>query len=346
MKKKILNVLKFVGFLSLGLGIIGWVWYNLSPAQKEKTIYDLTHANYFWIALSITLGVLSHVSRALRWRLIFEPMGYAPRRVNLFFSVMSMYFFNMLVTRLGEAARCAVLQQYEKIPFEKSFGTVVAERAVDFLMLLILLGLTVVLQLDYINEMWDGLIHADSGGGPKKEPSFFMKNLKFFILGFIALVVAVLYLLRKHPFFGKIFNKVKTMGRGFWQGIIAVGKIKKRGQFLAHTLFIWAMYYSMTYVAFFALPATSHMSWLAPLSVLIFGSFAIMFIPNGTGAFQLITQAILSIAAFGSLDRGTAFSLGNLIWIAQTALILIVGGLCVALMPVYNRKKNEQPELH
>lgn len=342
MKKKILNVLKFLGFLSIGVLIILWVWYKMSDSDKEKVIHSMTNANYFWIVLSIFLGTLSHVSRALRWRLIFEPIGYKPSRKNLFFSVMSMYFGNMLITRLGEVARCAVLQKYEKIPFEKSFGTVVAERAVDLIMLAIMLGLTILLQLDYIGEMWDSLLNIGSGNesaNNKKEPSFLMKNLKWIILGAIGIVVLILYLLRKHPFFGKIFLKVKTMAKGFWQGIASVFKVKRPMEFIFHTLFIWLMYYLMTYVTFFALPETSNMSLLAPLSVLIFGSFAVMFVPNGTGAFQLIVTAILSIEAFGNIDKGVAFSLGTIIWGGQTLLILLIGGASVALLPVFNRNK-------
>lgn len=341
MKKKLLNVLKFLGFLSIGVAIIFWFWYKMTEEQKQTFIHDITHANYFWLVLSICLGITSHISRALRWRLIFEPIGYNPSRKNLFLAVMSMYFGNMLAPRLGEVARCTVLQKYEKVPFEKTFGTVVAERAVDFIGLIVLLSLTVLLQLDYIGEMWDGLMNigAEDTGKPLQEPSFFVKNLKWIIIGTIGFAVLLVYLLRKKPFFNKIFVKIKTMAKGFWQGLASVAKVKKPVAFIAHTVFIWLMYYLMTYVAFFALEETSHMSWLAPLSVLIFGSFAIMFVPNGTGAFQIIVAAILGIQAFGYLPKETGLSLGTIIWAGQTILILLVGGASVALLPVLNKDK-------
>jgi len=340
LKKKIKDVLKIVLFFSIGIAIIVWVWFNMKESDKQDFWSALQRANYFWLILAIVLGSLAHLSRAWRWRLIIEPFGYTPKKSNLFFAVMNMYFFNMLVPRLGEITRCASLQQYEKIPFEKTFGTVVVERVIDLLMLILLFGVTSILQLDSIGEIFDSIFRGkEAPDGPVQEPSFFMKNLKLFILGFVVLVAGALFLLRRHPFFGKIFQKMKMMGKGFLEGLRSITKVKSLPEFFAHTGFIWLMYFLMTYVCFFALPETSHVGLLTPLSVLVFGSVAIMFTPNGMGAFPIVVATILQLKDMGGVEYGTGYALGWIIWAGQTVLILLLGLISLILQPIVNKQK-------
>lgn len=341
MKKKILSVFKVLLFISLGIAVIAWFWHNLADSDKQKFWTSIEQANYFWLAFSIVLGAFSHFSRALRWRLIIYPFGYTPRVPNLFFAVMNMYFANMAVPRLGEITRCAILQQYEKIPFEKTFGTVVAERVIDLLMLLLFFGLTFLLIADYMDPILQNFQHLRSAEGldvPKQNPSFLKKNLKWIILGAGAMGFGLLFLLRNHPFFGKFFLKIQRLLRGFWQGLKSIVQVKNPLEFSFHTLFIWAMYFLMTYVCFYSLPETSNLPWLAGLSVLVFGSLAITVVPGGIGVFPVIVAAVLNIPVFGNIDPGTGLALGWIIWASQTLLILLLGIISFVLLPVYNRK--------
>lgn len=341
MKKKILSVLKVLLFISLGIAVIAWFWHNMADSDKQRFWTSIEQANYFWLAFSIVLGAFSHFSRALRWRLIIYPFGYTPRVPNLFFAVMNMYFANMAVPRLGEITRCAILQQYEKIPFEKTFGTVVAERVMDLLMLLLFFGLTFLLMADYMYPILQNFQHLRSAEGlddPKQDPSFLKKNLKWMILGAGAVGFGLLFLLRRHPFFGKFFLKIQGLLRGFWQGLKSIVQVKNPLEFSFHTLFIWAMYFFMTYVCFYSLPETSNLPWLAGLSVLVFGSLAITVVPGGIGVFPVIVAAVLNIPVFGNIDPGTGLALGWIIWASQTLLILLLGIISFVLLPVYNRK--------
>lgn len=341
MNKKILSVLKVLLFISLGIAVIGWFWHNLTESDKQKFWNSIEQANYFWLGFSIILGAMSHLSRALRWRLIIHPFGYSPRVPNLFFAVMNMYFANMAVPRLGEITRCAILQQYEKIPFEKTFGTVVAERVMDLLMLLLFFLLTFLLMADYIEPILQNFHYLQSSEGletPKQKPSFFKKNLKWLILCLGATVFGILFLLRNHPILGKFFFKLQNLIRGFWDGLKSVIQVKNPIEFSLHTLFIWLMYYFMTYVCFYSLPETSSLPWLAGLSVLVFGSLAITIVPGGIGVFPVIVAAVLNIPIFGNIDPGIGLALGWIIWASQTLLILILGIISFVLLPVYNRK--------
>ncbi|MCX7743269.1 MAG: flippase-like domain-containing protein [Flavobacteriales bacterium] len=340
MKKKVISVLKILLFISLGLAVIVWFWHNMAENDKQKFWTSIEQANYFWLVFSILLGALSHFSRALRWRLIIYPFGYTPRVPNLFFAVMNMYFANMAVPRLGEITRCAILQQYEKIPFEKTFGTVVAERVMDLLMLLLFFGFTFLLMADYIDPILQNFHNLRSAEGldvSKQEPSFLTKNLKWIILGLGAAIFGLLFLLRNHPYFGKFFLKIQGLLRGFWEGLKSIIRVKNPIEFSFHTLFIWAMYFFMTYVCFYSLPATSNLSWLAGLTVLVFGSLAITIVPGGIGVFPVIVAAVLNIPVFGNIDPGTGLALGWIIWASQTLLILILGIISFVLLPVYNR---------
>lgn len=334
MKKRIIQVLKVLLFVTVGLGIAYIFWINLNPEDKEACLNSLRGANYFWISSTLIFGTLAHISRAMRWKLIIEPFGYKPRTSNLFFAVMTMYFVNMAVTRLGEFTRCIVLQRYEKIPFEKSFGTVVAERAVDMVMLAIMISITALLQMENL-ELIQENFQKEWGNPATEDPGFLRKNLKWIVLATLALMAFGLFLFRKHPVISKFYQKGITLAKGFWEGLRSITKVKRPWEFIAHTLFIWVMYFLMTYLCFFALAETSTYNLIIPLTVLVFGSIAITVVPGGIGVFPVITTVILQL--YG-IDRGVGYALGWIIWFAQTLLVLLLGILSVILLPVFNRK--------
>lgn len=337
-RKNILRVLRFLLFIGIGLGVVWIFWSSMSDEDKEICIQSLRDANYLWIGAAIVLGALSHISRALRWRLIIEPFGYKPRVPNLFFAVMVMYFINMAVTRLGEISRCVVLQRYEKIPFEKSFGTVVAERAVDLLCLLLLFGVTAIFQAGNLQVIFDDFIaEVNKEGLAGEEPGFFMKNLKWFVLGFFVSMFLLFYFLRKHPFFGKIYRKAIDLLKGFLAGLRSVTKVRRPWEFIFHTVFIWTMYFLMTYVCFFCLPETSTYNLLVPLTVLVFGSVAIAALPGGIGAYPIFVAVIFRLY---DVSYGTGYALGWIIWASQVMLVLLLGIISVVLLPLYNNRRD------
>jgi glycosyltransferase 2 family protein len=341
LSKRLKEIFKIVLFLCLGIGVVLIFWAQLCREEKEQFWSSLGKANYWWIGLTILLGTLSHLSRAIRWRLIIEPFGYKPRRANLFFAVMNMYFANMAVPRLGEITRCAILQKYEKIPFEKTFGTVVAERAIDLLILLSLFAVVAWFSISNVESILTS--YSNSGSACRnpaaEDPGFLMKNFKLIIAGLAALAGLALYLYRRHPVAGKIYRKLASILLGFWEGLKSVVRVKRPAHFLFHTFFIWTMYFLMTYVCFFCLPETASLSPFTALVTLVFGSVAIVVVPGGIGVFPVVVSAILQIDAFGGIDPGTGLALGWITWSAQTILVLLLGVVSMILLPIFNPEK-------
>ncbi len=281
------------------------------------------------------LGIISHLSRAIRWGILLKPMGYTPRVLNSFFAIMVGYLANMAFPRLGEVSRCAVMTKYEKIPLEKAFGTVMAERVID---LVILLSLTVFTITSQINLL----------GGFLKDEILIPLTTKFagnqtdkiIYLGITTLLVmGIIYFIKKR--INKIYAKLKSLLSGFGEGFKTIFKIKNKGLFIFHSILIWVLYFFMLYVCFLTLPQTSSVSLGGVLSCFIFGSFGIIAVQGGIGAYPAIltkTLLLYSVAApFG-------FALGWIAWTAQTVMILILGVVSIILLPVLNKNslKNEE----
>jgi uncharacterized protein (TIRG00374 family) len=339
-KKNIIAIFKVLLFACVGMGIIAWFWLNLEEKDKAQFWESLNKADYFWLFISILAGALSHVSRAFRWRLIIQPFGFVPKVYNLFFAVMNMYFANMAVPRLGEITRCAILHQYEKIPFEKSFGTVVAERAVDMLVLLLIFGFAGIIFLDHFETIWNGLMalkQTKANVETIDSTNIFRDNLKYMIISLFILVFLIVFIFRKRPAFEKVFLKIQSVLRGFWEGLKSVVQIRQKVEFAFHSIFIFLMYYVMTYVCFFSLEETANVGWQGGLAVLVFGSVATILVPGGIGLFPVIVAAVLNIPLFGNIDPGIGLALGWIIWAAQTLLILILGIISFILLPVMNK---------
>ena len=125
-------------------------WYTFSKLPVKQFIPYFENANYYWISIGVFLGVLSHLSRAYRWRFMLEPMGFKPKLANNIMAVFIAYLANFGIPRSGEVLRAAVLTNYEDVPFEKGFGTIVAERFADLAMISGIVLITLFLEFDFI----------------------------------------------------------------------------------------------------------------------------------------------------------------------------------------------------
>ncbi len=339
-KKRILEALKIFLFISVGIGIIFWFWRGLEESDKARFWESIQQANYFWLLLSLLIGALSHYSRALRWGILLETTGHHPKKYNLFFAVMNMYFFNMAVPRLGEVTRCVSLQSYEKVPFEKSFGTVISERAVDVLILGLFFGLAFLLNLNEAVEVWNSILGMITNNANAEESSFWQANLKYILVGGAILIFAFLYLLRNNPFVAKVYLKIVKLLNGLWDGMKSVFYVKKPFAFAFHSLFIWFLYYLMTYVCFLSIPETAALGLNVGLLVFCFGSIAIALVPGGIGIYPVFVSIVLASPALGGIDKGVGLALGWIIWTAQTIMILFLGIITLILQPIVNRNRN------
>ncbi|MBP9152738.1 MAG: flippase-like domain-containing protein [Flavobacteriales bacterium] len=317
--------------LIIGVYVIWYQFSQLSNDQLTQIKTSFANADYFWVVMSVSFGVLSHVSRAYRWNFALEPLGYKNRFINNFFGVMIGYVANIILPRFGEVWRCVMVSRYEKAPFEKLFGTVVAERVADMLVLMLIVASVVVLQLAQLKEAISGLLNE-----------FLEKNsitelvIKLGLVAIFLLATSIIgwRILMKSQ--NKIISKIRGLVVGMLEGITSILRMKKKWAFLAHTLFIWALYLGMFYVPFLALPETSSAPISAVLASFVMASFSIILVQGGIGVYPVAVAQTLVLYGIG-YEAG--FAMGWIIWVAQTAMIIIFGVLSLVLMPMLNKKR-------
>jgi uncharacterized protein (TIRG00374 family) len=337
MNKKFLGLLQYLLFLGLGIFLL---WLTLRKANWEDIKNDLLNANFIFLLPATIMLLMSHLSRAVRWKILIEPLGFKPTLLNTFFAVMVGYWANLAVPRLGEVLKCTILGRYEKVPADKLVGTIVAERAFDVASLIVVLTLTIILQYDIIGSYAGtqlGKIFQNSSGN--------VSFVKIFItIGIIGAIAGIIYFVLKKLAHISVIQKTKLLLTGIWQGLTSVRFIKNKGWFFFHTVLIWVLYLLSTYMGFFAMRDMGQYGIQVALSALSFGSIGMIVpSPGGIGSYQYAVQQVLLLYGI-SEEKG--LSLGMLIWFAQTGILIIFGTISFILLPVFNKSKNEKSRLH
>ena len=309
------KILKTILPLLLGGGL---VWYLFTVIPPQKLLEYFENANYWWVCLGLFFGILSHISRAYRWKFMLEPIGYQPKFYNSVLAVLVGYFVNLAIPRAGEISRATVMVNYEKIPFEKGFGTIVAERIADLIMMFIIIGITLFFQFDYIIDL------VSKNFNPLK--------IGIIIIGLIFSVIVFSLFVKKAK--KGFLLKIKTFILSLVEGVSSILKMKKKWAFIFHTVFIWVMYVAMFWAT---IPAISGLE--VPIGGIlvgfIAGGFSIAATNGGVGLYPLAVASAFEL--FGVLkEPATAF--GSVMWAAQTAMIIIFGGLAFLLLPIVNKK--------
>jgi len=300
---------------------------------SEKVINDFKTVNYFWIIIVMIAFMLSNLSRALRWNMLIHPLGYPVKLFNTFWATMAGYFANMALPRMGEVVKPGLVSRYEKVPLETLMGTIVVDRILDVIMLLGLIGLTFLLELDRIWEFVSS--SAVPGGGGITS---LLTNKWVLLTGVLGVVVLIaLLVFRKKLVETALFKKLKTILLGFWEGILSIRKLENPILFIFHTLFIWLMYYLMTYLCFFAFAPTANLPLLAGLTVFVFGGLGMVIpAPGGMGSYQyLVTQALI---LYG-VDGDNAFSFSMIIFVTVSFCNIFFGIISLILLPIYNKSR-------
>ncbi len=323
-------------FLGIGIFFI-WIFLrNLTAEQKQEILNSMGNANYWWIALAIPLGILSHFLRAIRWKMLIETMGYKPRKSNMFFAVMIGYFANLALPRLGEVSRCSILTKYENVPFQKSFGTVITERALDMMIFLFLFFLNLALQAERLSGYIDEKIYK-----PLQDKLHLNVDLSgaFAILTISIIVIfGIIFLVfRKQITTNSIYLKIKNIISGFVEGMKSLIKVRNIWLFGFYTFSIWALYMLMAYIVFFSIPESSRLGLDAGLAVLVFGSIGMMVVQGGIGIYPAIVAETLVLYGVASAQ---GYALGWLIWTSQNITIVLVGIISLILLPILNNSKN------
>jgi len=321
LKKQIGKWLTILIPLLIGITIIYYQYTTLTSGEIQKIKISFEKANYYYILLSLAIACIGYWSRAYRWKFALNHLGYHTKFSNNFFTVCVSYLVNLTVPRSGEITRAALLKKYENVPFDKAFGTIVAERIVDLLIFLLFVFIGFVSQFDKIYQFL------------LSENVSFQSLIITAIVGVILFFVFILIWIYAE---WQIILKLKKKLSGLVEGITTVYKMKDKWNYIFHSFFIWFSYLMMFYVAIFALPETSEINFDIVIMGFIFGSLAVGFSNGGLGAYPFSIALIFSLYGI-TKDVGTAF--GWLVWTSQTILAILLGLISYVLLPVLNRNK-------
>ncbi len=333
-RKRIFTILQFLLFLGLGLFLVWWMLRGITKEQWLILKASLRQLKFWLLVPILSLMFLSHYLRALRWKMLMEPMGYRPSNFNVFNAVMIGYLANMAFPRLGEVLKCTILARYEKVAPDKLIGTIVAERAVDIICLLITFAITFLLELGKIGEYGKQQLQENFAG----ELAFLQGTRLYVTIGIILVAVLLFYLLFRWLKQSSIVKKIKNFGQGILAGLFSIRKVKNRGLFIFHSVMIWVLYLVCTRLGFYAISETEYLGFKEALTVLSYGSLGMIATPGGLGAYHFIVQQTLEL--YG-LQQIYAIGTSWILWAAQTAVILLGGLCCFLLLPFINRKQVE-----
>ena len=321
MSHNIKKILKTILPIALGIFLV-WYWYtSTAPADREKILYYIKEADLFWISLSLLIGLLGHISRAIRWNYLLEPLGYKPKLINNILMIFMAYLANLGIPRTGEILRATALTTYEGVPFEKGFGTIVTERVVDVFMLLVIVTITLLLQTDIIIDFF--------------QQRGFNLNAIFLLLGagILAFFIFIVFIKKSNS---EIALRIKSFTKGLMAGVFSIFKMKRKWAFVFHTLFIWACYIAMMWVIKFTVPETSDLSISEVMVAFVFGAFAMATTNAGVGLFPILVSKALALFGISAVS-GDAF--GWIMWIAQTLMNVVFGAISFLLLPLLNRNR-------
>ena len=326
MKQKFVKLLKFLVFLGIGL-LLFWLIYRDQDINRIKSILT-NKVNYLWVWLSLFFGLLSHISRTMRWILMIEPLGKRPRMLNTFLAVMVGYLMNMVIPRMGEISRCGVLARYEKLSFTQLVGTVVTERIIDILMLLLLTVIVIVTQFGKILQFLEN--NPEIMG---KINSFAFSPAAMMI---IVVLVLLIWFFRKRLLKSAALAKIKEFLIKFGEGLRTIKNMKQKKAFILHSVFIWLMYYLMLYVVFFSFDFTSHLSAIAGLTTFVLASYGMVApVQGGIGAWHFMVIQALFVYGIDKQD-GVVFAF--LAHSTMTGMLIVMGLISLLVLPFTNRK--------
>ena len=317
-----LRPLKYILFLLISTVLM---YLAFKDQNLPEIVAKLSSIEYKWLIISILFGALAFVSRGLRWIYLINALGYQASRKNSINSVAVGYLTNILIPRAGEISRCTSLQQVEKIPFDKLFGTIILERVIDLAILIILILAVFLYKFKEINEFFNE-VFGESSGNIFTNP----------ILLFLIASLLIIFVLRKHIKKLSFYEKIINILIGLKDGFSSLKKIKNKTPFILHTIFIWAMYVLMTYVCFFAINETKDLNLFDGIYITVIGGLG-MVVPSqgGIGSYHLAVK--LGLVGIG-IGVQSALLFAFAVHTAQT-LMAIVFGIISSLL-LLSHKKN------
>lgn len=336
-QKNLRSVMQFVILLSIGLLLV-WLSLKQVAPEKDNIIKAFKNADYFWVVLSMLIAWFSHFLRAYRWNDLLKPAGHQTKLFNSVSHVFIGYLTNYGIPRMGEISRCTSAAKYDKVPFEIGFGTVITERIVDFILFLIIFVITLSLQFTELIGLANELVFDKLRD---KFSNLTDSTAKLTIVLLSTVVLLVGFLLVRKKLASMLKGKFGGMVKGMAEGIGSIRKLENPVRFVVLSILIWASYFYSLYVCFFALPGTSHLTQGQGLTLLLFGTFGVIFSPGGLGAYPLILFGILYNTYH--VDEVSSFALPWLAWTSQFILVLAFGLISLISLPLYNSTKHVSP---
>ena len=319
MKNHLSKWLSIIIPIALGLGIIAYQYNKFTEAQISEIEGYFKNANYYYVILAVFIGFVGNAIRAYRWKYMLNHLGYESSFANNFMAVNIGYLLNLTVPKSGEISRAVIVKKYNKIPFDKGFGTIVAERIIDMFFLLLFMLLAVVLQFKIVKE-------------------FILDKMPLHLIAIVLLagtLCFIAFILVYNYSKLKIVTLFKEKISGLKEGLLSVVHMEKKWRYFFQTILIWGSYILTYYVATKAIPETSILTIGAIITSFVVGSIAIAFTNSGFGAYPFLTSKVLLFYAIAE-PIGTAF--GWIIWTSQMLLVLILGLLSFLFLPILNRK--------
>ena len=330
MNKILFSVIKYLLILSIG-GVLLWLAFR--GVRLRDTIEEIRGANFFWIFLSVLVSLVAFFSRSLRWNMLIEPLGYHPRPMNTSAALMIGYLANLAVPRLGEVTRCGTLSRTEKVPFEALLGTVIIERIIDVICLLLLIAGVAIVESERLGSFLFTNIF-----NPATAKFRAAVNSPLAITLLASVVILLIVFLARRKFSGGILKKIGGLLRGVMNGVDTVRRLKNPFGFIFHTVLIWAMYFLMSYTCFFSLQATTSLGLSAGMFVLVVGGIGMSApVQGGIGAYHLLVSQGLILYGIAQ-DHGLAFA--TLMHTSQTLVVIFFGGL--AFLYLFLKKRNAE----
>ena len=336
-KKTLFKILKYIASLGFAFGILFFLFKNQDPVQL---LAEIKKVDSKWVVLSMIFGVWAYVSRGLRWIVLIDALGYKSSKLNSIAAVSVGYFTNIFIPRAGEISRCTALNQVEKIPVDKLFGTILIERVIDFIFLFLLIFLTILLKFNDIFNFYTTLqTHQTENAG---------NNKIFILLGIGAFGVITFLFLRKWLKKSKFYEKVLAFIDGLKEGFKSIKNMKRKSAFWAHTFSIWIMYFLMTYICFSCMQETSHLTAGDGLFLLVLGGIGMVIpTPGGIGSYHAIVMIGLSVLGVGTVYLGKggdptnpALIFPTIVHVAQTLVAIIMGSLSLIVLFLSKKKNN------
>src|SRR2546428_1864148 len=314
------------------------LYFAFKGQDLHKLVTELKQANYFWVALAATVTLLAHLVRAIRWNMLIKPLGHTPKTIDTFNAVMIGYMANLAFPRLGEVTRCGTLTKTDNIAINKLIGTIIVERVIDLLSLVVILFLTVLLQFHLISSfIYDNLLK----GIVEKLVSnqSLLIGLVLFCLATVIIAVS-LYKRYKLQLQASAFGqKIIGLFSGISKGLTSISMVESKGMFIFYNIALWFLYLLSTYIMFFAISATAGLSLLTGLFVLTVGSLGMAApVQRGIGAFYLI---VLKGLVLYNIPEAEGLVYATISHGTQTIMVILICALGLGYILVTSNNNNK-----